>query len=183
MTRHPVPIARGLMLTAALLLAPAAAGALPIEPAGLMPGELYHWFFITRGAMDSTSDDIADYNAFVNAQAALNPDLSGLNWRALASTESIDARDNAPISGPVFFLDGRKFQDGFLDMWDGSNVGTLVPEIDQFGLVRAQDPFPWVWTGSDVDGTVQSLGLGGTADNFAGQYTSPFNSWLLWGHF
>jgi hypothetical protein len=68
-------------------------------------------------------------------------------------------------------------------MWDGSSVGTRVPRIDQFGLDRAQDPFPWVWTGTDVDGTVHGLGLGGASDNFAGEYTSTLATWLLWGHF
>lgn len=172
-----------LCLSVAALLTPAPALALPLQPLDLLPGESYHWFFITRGTMTSTSNDIADYNAFVNAEAALNPDLSGLTWHAVASTESIDARVNAPISGPVYFLDGRRFQDGFLEMWDGSNVGTLVPRIDQFGLDRPVDPLPWVWTGTDVDGTVHAQGLGGAAHNWAGQYTSTFASWIFSSHF
>jgi hypothetical protein len=39
--------------------------------AGPLPGESYHWMFITRGTIDAGSADIAVYNAFVNAEAPL----------------------------------------------------------------------------------------------------------------
>jgi hypothetical protein len=161
------------------LLAPATARAIPMQPPGLAPGESYHWMFITRGEIDAMSADIAVYNAFVSAEAALNPDLAGLSWRAIASTEAIDARLNAPVHGPVFRLDGARFADDFPDMWDGSNVPfNAVPEIDQFGVVREPDPAPWVWTGTDSDGTAQGVGLGGS-DPWAGRYTSVFPQWLI----
>jgi hypothetical protein len=159
------------------------ARALPMQPDGLAPGESYHWMFITRGTIDSTSADIAVYDAFANAEAALNPDLAGLSWHAIASTETVDARLNAPVNGPVFLLDGARFADDFPDMWDGSNVPfNAVPEIDQFGVVRVPDSAPWVWTGTDHDGTAFGLGLGGQADNWAGRYTSVFPTWLIEVH-
>ena len=173
-------ISRLLVLPLVLLFTPVPARALPMQPEGLTPGQSYHWMFITRGTIDSNSADIAVYNAFVDAEAALNPDLAGLSWRAIASTEAVDARLNAPVNGPVYLLDGARFTDDFLDMWDGSNIPfNAIPEIDQFGVVRAQDPFPWVWTGTDNDGTAFGLGLGGQADNWAGRYTSVFPAWLI----
>jgi hypothetical protein len=167
------------LLPLALLFASVPARAVPMQPDGLAPGETYHWMFLTRGAIDAMSADIAVYNAFVNVEAALNPDLSGLTWRAIASTEAIDARVNAPVHGPVFLLDGSRFADDFLDMWDGSNVpANAIPEIDQFGVVREPDPTPWVWTGTFFDGTVQGLGLG-DSQPWAGRYTSVFPAWLI----
>ncbi len=177
-----IRVSRLFVLPAALLFAPVSARALPMQPDGLAPGESYHWMFITRGTIDALSADIAVYNAFVNAEAALNTGLSGLSWHAIASTEIIDARLNAPVSGPVFLLDGARFADDFPDMWDGSNVPfNAVPEIDQFGVVREPDPLPWVWTGTDHDGTAQGLGLG-VSDPWAGRYTSVFPSWLIEVH-
>ena len=179
---HGLRIPRLFVLLLALLFAPIPARALPMQPDGLTPGESYHWMFITRGTIDAVSADIAVYNAFVNAEAALNPDLAGLSWHAIASTGTVDARLNAPVNGPVFLLDGARFADDFPDMWDGSNVPfNAVPEIDQFGVVREPDPVPWVWTGTDNDGTVQGVGLG-DSDPWAGRYTSVFPAWLIEVH-
>jgi hypothetical protein len=141
-------VARRTALLVALLLASASAHALPLQPPGLAPGETYHWMFITAGKIDSVSADIAVYNNFVTLEAALNPDLAGLGWHAIASTETVDARLNAPVSGKVFLLDQTQFADDFPHMWNGSSKA-FSPSIDQFGAERAMDPFPWVWTGTD----------------------------------
>jgi hypothetical protein len=176
---HGFRISRSFVLPLALLFAAAPARALPMQPDGLIPGQSYHWMFITRGAIDAVSADIAVYDAFVSAEAALNPDLAGLSWHAIASTEAADARSNAPVNGPVYLLDGARFADDFPDMWDGSNVPfNAVPEIDQFGVVREPDPAPWVWTGTDPDGTAHGVGLGGS-EPWAGRYTSVFPDWLI----
>jgi hypothetical protein len=183
-TLNSIKVVRLLAVSVALLVAAIPARALPIQPPGLTPGENYHWMFVTRGAMDSTSADITVYNAFVTAEAALNPGLAGLTWHAIASTEFVDARINAPVSGPVFLLDGTKFTDGFVTMWDGAGKATS-PRVDQFGVERPPDGGSdfWVWTGTDDDGTAEGLGLGGQQDNWVGRYTAQFlGDWIIEVH-
>ena len=52
-----------------------------IPPIGLVPGSQYQLIFVTADTRDATSSNIADYNAFVSAEAALNPSLpSGVTW-------------------------------------------------------------------------------------------------------
>jgi hypothetical protein len=114
--------------------------------------------FVTRGERDATSTDINDYNAFVLSEAALNPGLTGTNqgvqWYAIGSTATVHARDNAFVTGPVYLLNGTRFQDGFADMWCCPGDIHPRPNIDQFGVERPQ-PNLWVWTGTAQDGTSQ----------------------------
>jgi hypothetical protein len=179
---------RALCLLFLTLLLPASALAAPFLPSGLLPGQLYHLMFLTRGGHDAFSSDITVYNAFVNAEAALNPSLTGtdvgIGWSAIASTAAVDARDNALVSGPVYRLNGEKFKDNFAQMWNGLATGKY-PNIDQFGVVRPENPLypgPWVWTGSDVAG-VELLGLGSSGDSWAGRHDFVLSDWISWGHF
>jgi hypothetical protein len=41
-----------------------------LTPTGLMPGDHFRFVFVTDGTRDVTSSNIADYNNFVNSQAA-----------------------------------------------------------------------------------------------------------------
>lgn len=126
-----------------------------LVPAGLNPGDMYHLGFVTQGTTDATSTDIADYNAFVQGQAALNPTLTGtdmgVTYKAIASTSVVDARDNALVEAPVFLMDGTtQISTGFLDTWDGSIAANL--SLDQFG---DQPTTGLVWTGSLATGFVR----------------------------
>ena len=75
-------------------------------PPGLSPGDRYHLAFLTAGSTDATSSNIADYNAFVQGEAAQNPSLTGtddgVSWYAIGSTPSVHARDNALVAAPVY---------------------------------------------------------------------------------
>ena len=108
---------------AALFLAPAAACADIVVPAGLSPGDTYHLAFVTHGTTNATSYNIDDYNSFVQAQTALNPSLTGTHmgvvYKAIGSTIEKAANVNALVSGPVYLLNGTKIVDDFADMWDG----------------------------------------------------------------
>ena len=53
---------------AALFLAPVAACADIVVPAGLSPGDTYHLAFVTYETTNATSYNIDDYNSFVQAQ-------------------------------------------------------------------------------------------------------------------
>lgn len=131
-------------------------------PTGLNPGDTYHLAFVTRDGRDAFSSVIGDYNAFVQAQAALNPTLTGtdmgVTWKAIATTTSVDARDNAPVTAPVYLLDGTtKVADGFADMWD--NYLDAPIDITQMG---DHLPSTMVWSGTHpgVPGGVTPYELG-----------------------
>ena len=136
-------------LTAVLLTS--AAFAAPYVPPSLSPGDSYHLVFITDGTHDATSGVVTTYNNFVNAQAALNAPLTGTNvgvqYRAIVSTTAIDALSNAPVSAPVFNLNGDKIADNSADMWDG----TIDNPIDYNQYVATIFP-PDIWTGTQTNG-------------------------------
>jgi len=96
-----------------------------VIPTGLTEGDPYHLAFVTSGTRTGNSTDIAVYNTFVQDQAAMNSSLTGTNvgvtYTAIASTETVDASDNALVEAPIYLLDGTtKVADGFSDLWDGT---------------------------------------------------------------
>lgn len=142
------------MLVVCAAAKPLLAGALmPVVPPGLSPGDKYHLVFVTDGTINAMSSDINVYNTFVQDEAELNPSLTGtdvgVQWKALASTPSIDARDNAVVGAntPVFLLDGTKLADGFNDFWDQFLLAPV--DVDQY---NQQVPTTLVWTGSMATG-------------------------------
>ena len=68
-----------------------------VVPVNILIGDEFRLLFVTSGARDATSSNIADYNAFVQDAAAAGhsgiQDYSG-QFRALASTADVDAIDN-----------------------------------------------------------------------------------------
>jgi len=115
---------------------------------------------LTSTTRDATSTDIADYNAFVNSAAALNPDLDGITWTAIGSTATNNAIDNTSTTGtgvPIYLLDGDMFASNYTAMWgaDITNPLDINEQGINVGLIS-------VWTGSTVSGTedVDSLGDG-----------------------
>lgn len=122
-----------------------------VIPPHLPPGSKYELLFVTKDTRDATSTNIADYNAFVTAEAALNPMLpQGVTWHAIASTASVNAIDNAPAPFPVYSTTGNEVSP---DIY--ANVDQLFAlNYDQFGNESVVFPTE-VWTGT--------LGLGGIA--------------------
>ena len=106
-------------------------------------GDQYRLAFHTLGKHDATSNDPADYNAFVTAEAQLNPALAGSTWFALVSVNldstktqadspKIDAKTNSGtddltggtgIGGagvPVYAMDGTTcIARNNADIWNG----------------------------------------------------------------
>ncbi len=61
-------------------------------PTGLNPGDTYHIAFITNGAHNALSSDIAGYNAFVQSQAEEAGAITeswGVEWNVIGSTASV----------------------------------------------------------------------------------------------
>jgi len=146
----------------ALLVVVASSQAGIVVPDGFNPDDKYHLVFVTDGSRDALSSDIADYNLFVNGQAAMNSALTGtdmgVEWFAIASTETTQARDNAVVGAgvPVYMLDGTtKVADGFGDKWDGTLDAQI--NLNQFPATISTS----VWTGSTVSGGSPPVGTGG----------------------
>ena len=175
----------------AALATPVLAQGINLPPADLAPGESYRVLCVTDGARDATSTDIAVYNAFVDADANANPLLASLDteWRAVASTAAVMARDNTssyPTSPgdpglPIYRPDGVRLADDYLAFWNSNPASMLFapPQITTtgeqlFGNVR-------VWTGSFSDGLPHpTFPLGGAA-TIVGETNLAGNGWIQGG--
>lgn len=154
--------------------------AVPV-PAGLAPGDVYHLVFNSSTFINGLSSDIATYNSHVQAaaDAAEIGASSGVTWRAIASTASIDARVNAVVGAntPVYNTRAgqlEKVADGFSDMWDGSLDGFAA--YDERGTFQPVD----AWTGSTVSGLRASGSTLGHASGSAwcGRPTFSNGQWI-----
>ena len=92
-------------------------------------GDKYRLIFITSQLTNATSENIDDYNAFVQGVA----DAAGLgnaNWYIVGSTRTVDARDNTGtnpnINGTgeaIFLMDGKfVVASNYADFWNGINL-------------------------------------------------------------
>ena len=133
-----------------------------VVPVGLTAGDQYYLAFVTAGTRDATSSNIADYNQFVQSQAALNPALTGTNmgvqWLAVASTQvgtqGTNAEDNLGLDPrfPIYLLDGTTLVEQHAsDLWV---IGPQIPiDEDQYAnLVPSAGPGEFVWTGTTNQG-------------------------------
>ena len=183
-----------------LMLAGTVSAAIVIPPPDLNPGDQYRLAFVTSGTRDATSTDIADYNSFVNAQAAL-VSATGFptsGWAAIASTESVDARDNTgtnPSGGagvPIYRVDGVRIADDYADLWDGGRLAANLSVTQQGDPYPntvppcASFPYCLAWTGTSSLGTAASPLGGPNPSSAAGDIfqedTVNVSSWIL-GYF
>jgi hypothetical protein len=155
------------------------AQAAPITiPTGLNPGDTYRLAFVTSTTRDATSTDIADYNAFVTAAANSQGALAALatTWTAIASTATVDARDNTNTvqtsaggsnGVPIFLLNDTELVDGYDNLWDAtintalriSEDGSTLPIPDLLNI-----PVAWTGTGTPGIGFISGeLGNGSAA--------------------
>ena len=124
-----------------------------LTPSGLTAGQQFRLLFITNSQIDGSSPSIGTYNSFVQTSAANGHAAIrryGSQFRVVASTATVDARDNTSTTGtgvPIYWLNGSKVADNYGDFYDGS--------WDDYGSRsergRSGDNFPI--TGSNDDGT------------------------------
>jgi hypothetical protein len=115
----------------------AGAGVNPATGSPWAVGDPYHLIYVTSALTDATSTLIADYNAFVQADA----DLAGIGtsvgvaWSALGSTADANANENAVITGPVFGIYDSKYVAADADdFWDYVfPAGSLILQLDGSG--------------------------------------------------
>ena len=128
-------------------------------PTGLTGGDKFRLVFITASGHSPTSTDIADYNTYVQGQAALgHTDIQDYSYwfRVVGSTAGTDARDNTETTYtatergvPIYWLNGIKVVDDYGDFYDGGWDDEVNPR-NRAGATITVGP---VWTGSNGDGT------------------------------
>lgn len=125
-------------------------------PPGLNAGAPYRIIYVTSARRDPAGIGIAVYNAFAQNDASASPALAQLTgtWKALASSQEVDARDNtatppdAALQVPIYTTNGVRIADNYSDLWDGS---IAAPIADRGG--DAVGPDRRVWTGTNASGT------------------------------
>jgi hypothetical protein len=154
--RNPMAI-RSAIVTAfvwAITAEPASAVPLPV-PLELAPGAKFQLVFVTTEFTPATSPDVTTYNHIAqnSANAAGLGAALGITWRAIVSTSTVNARDNAPVgaSTPVYNMAKVRVADGESDMWDGSLAAAVG--YHENGMAPLTD----VWTG-----TVGGVGVPGS---------------------
>jgi len=172
----------GFAVAISLIDATPAAGLPP--PPGLSPGDEYHLVFMSSTTRDGTSGNIADYDAVVQAAAdSAGIGISvGTSWSAMASTGSVNARDHAVISAPVYNLRSAALGGPELlatnaaDMWDSALLNQI--RFDESGVDLGTTD---AWTGSIADGTRDPNDdyLGSSTNNaWCGRSTQTDEDWF-----
>jgi hypothetical protein len=133
------------------ILAPS--GINPATGLGWADGDTYHLAFVTSSTRDALSTNINDYHAFVNAaaDASILPGVPDAQWfviGAIVTAPYSDAKYNAPVTAPVYNLNGELVATGYADLWDGSIVNPISHDENGVQIVGATP-----WTGATSNGT------------------------------
>jgi hypothetical protein len=156
-------------------------------PAGVNDGDKFRFLFFTgTTTTQATSTDIATYNAFVNTAAGGATYFgSTVNWYAIGSTASVNARTNVggfESAVPVYLATGTKIADdmgtGTGGLWSGNILAPANYDINgtpYYGL--ASNSF----TGSRNDGTnIYPTTLGGVSGaNIGASSINTGGKWLF----
>ena len=174
-------------------LAPAAQASLLTGPGGIVcptgahptlgrnwtVGDTYQLIFVTSTARTAASSDMAVYNAFVQAAAdaaGLGASV-GVEWRAVASTNNVNARDNAAITGLVYNMALELVGDISQLYGEANNVNDVY--YTEYVVKRPGDSV--MWTGSTRYGLKWESGLGGNMELgrvMVGTSDDSGNGWL-----
>jgi PEP-CTERM motif len=175
-----------LLLTAFAVVSPLLVSAAPITvPSGLNLGDQYRLAFVTSTTRNGSSNDIANYNAFVAGVAASVPELAalGTTWTAIGSTFNlVDARDNTgtnpntSVGVPIYRLDDMLLALNNADLWDGGLASSL--SVSEMMTVTSDR----VWTGTTSSGVANAIAaLGPFIVVEYGLSSSSTSSWLVGG--
>ena len=109
------------------------AGTLAVNnPATGLPwqgNDFYRYVFVTSSQRNAASNNIADYNAFVQSVAqSLSLGLGAVGWKVIGSTGTVDARDNTEtnplvngLGQAIYLVDGSSLvAKGYNELWNGS---------------------------------------------------------------
>jgi hypothetical protein len=178
-TTRPAALAA---LTWLALVAGARADITLSTPAGLTPGEHFRFAFVTDGTTTATSSNIVNYDNFVNTQAG-GATYNGviINWLAIGSTATVNARVHIGISSdPVFLVDGTKVANttDSTGLWSASGHQLLHRlNEDLTGHTLSTNP----WTGTTQGGTINGGNVLGGFFSVYGSTTQTNNYWVVGG--
>jgi len=157
-------------------------------------GDQYRFVFHTSQTTTATSSDIETYNAWVQSLADASTVYNigaddGVTWKAIGSTDEVDARDNTStnpevdgVGCAIYLLDGSTLvASNNADLWDGEIQNPIG--ITELGTAFLH----WPFTGTYKDGT-KAAGqygtfepLGGTNQIHQGQAAVTTNwIWRVW---
>ncbi len=129
-----------------------------LKPSGVADGGKFRLLFITSTTRDATATDIATYNTFVQTAAKAGhsaiSDSCGNLFKVVGSTATVDARDNAGLTGtgfPMYWMGGAKVADDYADFLDGG--WDSLARRNEHGASTNTLTFA---TGSNDDGTALS---------------------------
>ena len=150
----------------------AAAGSFT-APSGLAAGSFYRLVFVTSTTITGSSTTIGDYNTAATNAAALNSALPATTWTAIASTAATDAATNIACgvgcaADPLFLVNGSEVAITLADFFAGTVMNPIA--VDEAGAVvpNGGTQGPYVWTGSNADGTGANSAALGTTDPVTG---------------
>ena len=158
-------------------------------PTGLHPatgepwqvGDTYHLVFVSSTTTNLTiPHDIDFWNDWINsvADGSSLPGVPDLTWKVIGSDLTTHARDNAPVTAPVYLVDATtKIADSYADMWDS----TIDANLDMYETGAAGAGEAMVWSGSDSAGaSTGSSSFNGTSGNASrgGRNTTVLGRWI-----
>lgn len=138
-----------------------------VPPPGLQPGDQYRLVITTHLLSPASSPDIEFYNEIVNQDVdKSNPALAHLDWRAVVSTSTVDARDNTGTNWifnqinnlpevPIYRTDGVLAADhglGFFFNTERLPVSLAVGADGKEVPISLIEGGVDVWTGTNANG-------------------------------
>ena len=130
-----------------------------LVPSGLQEGDQFRLLFISSAHRNASPSEIATYNTWIQARAANgHTDIQDYSssFRAVGSTEDMDARDNTGTTYTssdkgvaIYWLGGNKAADDYEDFYDES----WDEEASMKNESGTAESGVSAWTGSDHDGT------------------------------
>ena len=167
-------------------------------PTGLNEGDIYHLVFVSSTRRNATSTAIADYNTHVQnaANAAGIGNTVGVDWYAVCSTETVNANDNAQVSGPVYLVDPiapilvaaqadfytRTHLQAINQMENGQPYPGIPWSVQDPANPYQGDPDRAVWSGSYESGGKTGNFMGNPNGAAYGYSHHTGRSWLFWEH-
>ena len=151
-----------------------------LRPSEVPVGGEFRLLFVTNSMRDATSADIADYDAFVQAEANSQDAHADIQqhserFRVIGSTSVVAARDHigaAPEDGPgvpIYWLNGKRiartYQQFFSGQWDAYSA--TQPSGDKFSKLART--YLRIATGTVTDGTIAPRRMLGTTHTVGGK--------------
>ena len=154
-----------------------------LVPSGLQEGDQFRLLFISSAHRSASPSEIATYNTWIQARAANgHTDIQDYSssFRAVGSTEDMDARDNTGTTYTssdkgvaIYWLGGNKVADDYEDFYDED----WDEEASMKNESGTAESGVTAWTGSDHDGTEM---LQGTPETSRALGNSN-NAWVRFG--